>query len=68
MMNVDGARAGEGVVKQPGILSPKKEQESGGVTQPQREDKSSPGVTEPVFSSEEKDLNIEIPTGWRVNR
>ena len=64
-MNLDGARAGEGVVKQPGILSPKKG-ESGGVTTPEVEDDK--GVTEPVFSSEERDLNIEIPTGWHVKR
>ena len=64
-MNLDGARAGEAIVKQPGILSPKKEKPDPGVTQPQADMGDSP---EPVFSSEEHDLNIEIPAGWRVNR
>ena len=68
MMNLDGARAGEGVVKQPGILSPKKGEDYGVTTTPKEESKNSPGVTEPVFSSEERDLNIEIPTGWHVKR
>lgn len=67
-MNLDGARSGEAVVKQPGILSPKKKKPDPGVTQPQAEMGDPAGVTEPVFSSEEHDLNIEIPSGWRVNR
>jgi hypothetical protein len=68
MMNIDQARSGEGVVKQPGLLSPKKKKPEPGVTQPQTEMGDSPGITEPVFSGEEHDLNIEIPSGWRVNR
>jgi hypothetical protein len=56
MMNLDQSRAGEG------ILSPPKEtKKSGG-----DDVSSAPGPTEPVFSGEEKDLNIEIPQGWKV--
>jgi pyruvate dehydrogenase complex dehydrogenase (E1) component len=62
MMNMDGARAGNGVTSFP---SPKKyrvphSDDSGGPT-------TNPGVgpTEPVFESQEKKLNIEVPEGWR---
>lgn len=51
MMNMDQARAGEGIV------SPAK---------PEKKKSENPGVTEPVFSSQEQKLNVEIPTGWKV--
>ena len=57
MMNLDGARAGEG------ILSPKKDNPD-----PEKIQPNPSGPTEPVFSSEERNLNIEIPTGWSVKR
>lgn len=51
-MNIDQARAGEGIV------SPVKPEKKKGA--------EGPGVTEPVFSSQEQKLNIEIPSGWKV--
>jgi hypothetical protein len=54
MMNIDDARAGDG------LLSPKKEKK------PQQQPPQ-PKNTEPVFSSEEKKLNIEVPDGWSVD-
>lgn len=51
MMNMDQARSGEGIV------SPAK---------PEKKGAEGPGVTEPVFSSQEQKLNVEIPTGWKV--
>jgi hypothetical protein len=56
MMNLDDSRAGEGILSPP---KPKKEPKEVDVT-------NAPGPTEPVFSGEEKDLNIEIPQGWKV--
>ena len=52
MVNIDQARAGEGIVSP---VKPEKKKES-----------DAPGVTEPVFSSQEQKLNVEIPTGWKV--
>lgn len=52
MMNIDQARAGEGIVSP---AKPEKKKES-----------ETPGVTEPVFSSQEQKLNIEVPSGWKV--
>ena len=51
MMNMDQARSGEGIV------SPAK---------PEKKKADAPGVTEPVFSSQEQKLNVEIPSGWKV--
>ena len=54
MMNIDAARAGDG------LLSPKKEKRG-------RSDSSVSATSpDPVFSSEEKKLNIEVPEGWSV--
>jgi hypothetical protein len=50
MMNIDQARAGDGLVQ------PKKKEE----------EQESADLTGPVFSSQEKKLNIEVPEGWRV--
>lgn len=65
MMNLDMARVSDPVIGMAddgdgiGILDPKKPKK--------REDVSdAAGVTEPVFQAEEKDLNIEIPQGWKV--
>ena len=59
-MNVDQARAGDGMK---GILSPPKPKP----VKKNPDDMSDvPGVTEPVFSSEEQKLNIEVPQGWKV--
>lgn len=57
MMNMDQARAGEGILSPPKPTPTKKNPD----------DMSDvPGVTEPVFSSEEQKLNIEVPQGWKV--
>jgi hypothetical protein len=66
MMNLDMARVSDPVVKMAdegtGLLDPKKPKKH-----KEREDVSdAAGVTEPVFQAEEKDLNIEIPQGWKV--
>lgn len=66
MMGMDMARAGDPVIGMadtgPGLLDPKKPK-----NHKEREDVSdAAGVTEPVFQAEEKDLNIEIPQGWKV--
>jgi hypothetical protein len=59
MMNLDGARAGgEGMM---GILSPAKPKKK--TEQP---DVSGPTSPDPVFSGEEKSLNIEVPEGWKI--
>lgn len=63
MMNLDGARASDGGVttgvKKTEYRVPHSD-DAGGVT-------TNPGVgpTEPVFESQEKKLNIEVPDGWR---
>ena len=67
MMNLDMARVSDPVVKMAdegmGLLNPKKPKKH-----KEREDVSdAAGVTEPVFQAEEKDLNIEIPQGWKVD-
>lgn len=66
MMNIDAARVSDPVVGMAdtgiSILDPKKPKKH-----KEREDVSdAAGVTEPVFQAEEKDLNIEIPQGWKV--
>lgn len=59
MMNMDQARSGDGMK---GILSPPKPK-----TEKKNPDVSEvPGPTDPVFSSEEQKLNIEVPQGWKV--
>jgi hypothetical protein len=66
MMNVDGARAGDPVVKFQTPRKGEKRQRSdktGGVTT-----NPGAGVTDPVFESEERKLNIEIPEGWSAVR
>lgn len=51
MMNLDGARAGDGIQKNPeGPTS----------------NEDGVGITDPVFSSQEKKLNYEVPDGWSV--
>lgn len=56
MMDIDSARAADPVVKKaPNPLLSKESKEN-----------TNPGVTEPVFSSEEKKLNIEVPEGWHI--
>lgn len=68
MMNIDAARVSDPVIGMAdsedgiGILDPKKPKRH-----KEREDVSdAAGVTEPVFQAEERDLNIEIPQGWKV--
>lgn len=66
MMNIDAARVSDPVIRMAdtgmGLLDPKKPKKH-----KEREDVSeAAGVTEPVFQAEEKDLNIEIPQGWKV--
>lgn len=66
MMNIDAARVSDPVVGMAdtgiSILDPKKPKKH-----KEREDVSdAAGVTDPVFQAEEKDLNIEIPQGWKV--
>ncbi len=66
MTNIDAARVSDPVVGMAdtgmGLLDPKKPKKH-----EEREDASdAAGVTEPVFQAEEKDLNIEIPQGWKV--
>lgn len=61
-MNVDSARAGEGMM---GILSPAKPKKT---KQPDNmPDVDGPTSPDPVFSGEEKPLNIEIPEGWKIS-
>lgn len=56
MMNMDMARAGgEGVISSD---KPEKRKES--------EPATVTGGDNPIFSSEEKPLNIEVPEGWKV--
>jgi hypothetical protein len=71
MMNIDQARAADPVVKMAdasndngiSILDPKKPKKH-----KEREDVSeAPGPTEPVFQAEERNLNIEVPQGWKVS-
>lgn len=59
MMNIDAARAGDG------LLSPKKEKKGkvGENSSPTSVSATSP---DPVFSSEEKKFNFEVPEGWSV--
>jgi hypothetical protein len=52
MMNMDMARAGEGVVSE----KKKDDEKEATVT----------GGDNPIFSSEEKKLNIEVPEGWKT--
>lgn len=61
-MNTDGARAGgEGMM---GILSPAKPKKT---KQPENlTDVAGPTSPDPVFSGEEKPLNIEVPEGWKI--
>jgi hypothetical protein len=54
MMNMDGARAGDGMV------SPKKKRPEG----PTKNEETA-GPTEPVFAAEEHKLRIEVPEGWK---
>lgn len=62
-MNTDGARAGgEGMM---GILSPAKPKKN--TKQPDNlTDVAGPTSPDPVFSGEEKPLNIEVPEGWKI--
>lgn len=63
MMNVDAARAGDGVTsgtKKPEYRVPHSDDAGGPTTNP------GVGPTEPVFESQEKKLNIEVPDGWRT--
>jgi hypothetical protein len=53
MMNTDMARAGDPVLK-----DKKKKEES--------KDASITGGDNPLFSSEESKLNIEVPEGWKT--
>lgn len=64
MMNIDGARAADPVVKKAPLTDPNPLVKS----KPHKKDGEnvSPGPTEPVFSSEEKKLNIEVPEGWHI--
>jgi hypothetical protein len=55
MMNMDGARAGDGMV------SPKKKRPEG----PTKNEETA-GPTEPVFAAEEHKLRIEVPEGWKT--
>jgi hypothetical protein len=58
MMNMDMARAGgEGMISKE---KPQKREE------PEQE-ATVTGGNNPIFSSEEKPLNIEIPEGWKVS-
>lgn len=61
-MNTDQARSGEGMM---GILSPAKPKKN---TKQADNLTDVPGPTsaDPVFSGEEKPLNIEIPEGWKI--
>ena len=63
MMNLDAARVSDPVVGMAdtgmGLLDPKKHK--------QEDASDASGVTDPVFQAEEKDLNIEIPQGWKVS-
>lgn len=62
MMNIDSARVADPVVK-------KAKAETGPnplMSKDNTRANDSPGVTEPVFSSEEKKLNIEVPEGWHI--
>jgi hypothetical protein len=59
MMGMDGARAADPIVKispGEGVVSARKKKKPEGGMVP----KSSP-----VFSSEEHDLKIQVPEGWR---
>jgi hypothetical protein len=52
MMNIDQARAG-----------------GEGLIQPKKQEKELKDLTDdPVFSSQERKLNIEVPEGWSVER
>jgi hypothetical protein len=53
MMNMDMARAGDPVMKD---KKQKEESEGASVT----------GGDNPLFSSEESKLNIEVPEGWKT--
>jgi|688.fasta_scaffold09251_8 hypothetical protein len=54
MMNMDMARAGgEGMV-------------SGDKRKEQEQEATVTGGDNPIFSSEEKKLNIEVPEGWKT--
>ncbi len=53
MMNLDMARAGEGMV-------------SGDKRKEQEQEATVTGGDNPIFSSEEKKLNIEVPEGWKT--
>jgi hypothetical protein len=55
-MNMDAARSGEGMM---GILSPAKPKKS-------KQPDNLLDVAGPVFSGEEKPLNIEVPEGWKI--
>jgi hypothetical protein len=62
MMNTDGARAGgEGMM---GILSPAKPKKTKQADD--LRDVAGPTSPDPVFSGEEKPLNIEVPEGWKI--
>ena len=39
-----------------------------GIIQPLKQEKEVSDLTEPVFSSQERKLNIEVPEGWSVER
>jgi len=56
-MNMDAARSGEGMM---GILSPAKPKKNTKQPDDLRD------VAGPVFSGEEKPLNIEVPEGWKI--
>lgn len=60
-MNTDQARSGEGMM---GILSPAKPKKTKQADD--LRDVPGPTSTDPVFSGEEKPLNIEVPEGWKI--
>lgn len=60
MMNIDAARAGDG------LLSPKKRKDEGYKNE-KRNDPVTATSPDPIFSSEEKKLNVEVPDGWTVH-
>lgn len=62
MTNIDAARSGEGMM---GILSPAKPKKNTKKPDDLR-DISGPTSPDPVFSGEEKPLNIEVPEGWKI--
>lgn len=55
MMNMDMARTGG-----EGMVSPKKRKES-------EQEATVASGDNPIFSSEERHLNIEVPEGWKVS-